>query len=93
VAGHARLATDADLDLVAGWVPPYTLDTFGAIAPNCVAVARRRGRSRLDGNPPSARGRRLAHRAGIDAARTPTSNKIYQAIGFRSVAERACVVY
>jgi GNAT superfamily N-acetyltransferase len=33
VRGQARLATEADVDLVANWVEPFTLETFGALPP------------------------------------------------------------
>jgi RimJ/RimL family protein N-acetyltransferase len=140
VAGHARPATADDVDLVAGWAEPYTVETFGrrpvdfdarALASRAigssrtwlwldptgepVSMAARRnpaaGVSRIGPvyTPPAHRGRGYASavtaRAAfdiLDKAAVPvlytdvnnrTSNKIYQAIGFRPVADRATVSF
>jgi hypothetical protein len=33
VLGRARLATEADVEVVTGWVEPYTFETFGSLPP------------------------------------------------------------
>ena len=140
VTGRARLATEADMDLVSSWVGPYTMDAFGALPPDFdaralasaaivysrtwlwldsddvpVSMAARRppaaGVSRIGPvyTPPEHRGRgygsAVTARAAFDIldnaavpvlytdVENPTSNKIYRAIGFRPVADRASVSY
>lgn len=140
VAGRARLATAADLDLVAAWLGPYSVETFGSLPPSFdakrlahVAITNSRVWLWLDGDgipvslavrrPPAAgvsrigpvyttpeqRGRgfgsAVTARAAFDIldnaavpvlytdVANPTSNKIYRAIGFRPVTDRASVSY
>jgi GNAT superfamily N-acetyltransferase len=140
VAGSARLATDADLDLVAAWVEPYTLEAFDRLPSDFdalrlasvaigysrtwlwldsvdvpVSMAARRppaaGVSRIGPvyTPPEHRGHgygsAITARAAfdiLDIAAVPvlftdlantTSNKIYRAIGFRPVTDRASVSF
>ncbi len=140
VAGDARPAADVDLDVVTGWLAPYTIDTFGHLPPDFdagrlasvmvgrsrtwlwrdpsgvpVSMAVRRppaaGVSRIGPvyTPPEQRGRGYASavtaRAAFDIldsaavpvlytdVSNPTSNKIYRAIGFRPVTDRASVTF
>ena len=138
VVGTARPATEWDTDLVAGWLEPYLLETFGAVpaghdsakqaaaaigysrtwlwlaaSGEPVSMAARRppaaGVSRIGPvyTPPEHRGHgygsAVTARAAFDILDSgavpvlyadrgnPTSNKIYQAIGFRPVTDRLSV--
>ncbi|HZC72104.1 MAG TPA: GNAT family N-acetyltransferase [Jatrophihabitans sp.] len=140
VAGRGRLAGAADTELVAGWLAPYTCETYGELPPGFdavrlaaamvgvsrtwlwlapddrpVSMAARRppaaGVSRIGPvyTPPDQRrrgyGTAVTARAAFDIldstavpvlytdVANPTSNKIYRAIGFRPVADRASVSY
>jgi GNAT superfamily N-acetyltransferase len=140
VAGSARLATEADIVLVAGWVEPFALETFGRLPPDHdsvqmatlvinhgrtwlwqspagtpVSMAARRppaaGVSRIGPvyTPPEYRGHgygsAVTARTAFDILdmaavpvlyadrRNPTSNRIYRAIGFRPVSDRASVAF
>ena len=140
VPGTARPATEWDIDVVAGWVEPYTVETFGRLPTDFdpvrlataaisysrtwlwleptgtpVSMATRRppaaGVSRIGPvyTPPEHRGHgygsAVTARAAfdiIDSGALPvlyaevgnaTSNKIYQAIGFRPVTDRLSVTY
>jgi GNAT superfamily N-acetyltransferase len=140
VAGRPRLASTADLDVVAAWLGPYSVETFGSLPPTFdaerlaeAAITNSRTWLWLDGDgvpvslavrrPPAAgvsrigpvytapeqRGRgygsAVTARAAFDIldnaavpvlytdVANPTSNKIYRAIGFRPVTDRASVSY
>ena len=140
VPGTARPATEWDIDVVAGWVEPYTVESFGRLPTDFdpvrlataaisysrtwlwlepdgtpVSMATRRppaaGVSRIGPvyTPPEHRGHgygsAVTARAAfdiIDSGALPvlyadvgnaTSNKIYQAIGFRPVTDRLSVTY
>jgi GNAT superfamily N-acetyltransferase len=140
VPGRARPAAEADIDVVAAWVEPYTLETFGSLPPDfdarglaSVAITHSRTWLWLDANaapvsmaarrppaagvcrigpvytPPEHRGRGYGSAVTAQAAfdildhaavpvlytdvGNPTSNKIYRAIGFRPVADRASVMF
>lgn len=137
VAGTARLATDADAELLDAWRPPYLVEVFGflpsgfhsrtwaadllrgsrvwlwTVAGRPVAQAAVRapvaGVARVGPvyTPPEQRGH--GYGSAVTAAATadalaggvvpvlytdlanPTSNKIYQRIGYTAVADRAAV--